>query len=96
MIWASVLIWIAAFVMWIAGGVILIRTGMADFEPWEQAKRRLILSALLATVPGYVMAFHLFPIPLAIIFSFVVTALLVLNFVMVVPKKWRRVVRKRE
>ncbi len=96
MIWVSVLTWIAAFAMCIVGGRILYQTAMADFEPWEQAKRRLILAAILVTGPGYVMAFHLFSTFLAVILSFVVASLVVLEFVLVVPKKWRRVMGKRK
>ena len=83
MVWASVLIWIAAFVMSIVGIVVFYQTAITDFEPWEHAKRRLILCTILMTGPGYAMAFHLFPIPLAITMSLVVTVLLVLHSITV-------------
>ncbi len=96
MVWVNGLIWIAAFAMCIVGGGILIQTGMADFEPWKQARRRLILAAFLVSVPAYVLAFQFLPIPLAVVLSLAATSLAVLQFVMVVPEKWRRVVGKRK
>ena len=96
MIWASVLMWIAAFAMLIVGIVVYYQTAITDFEPWEHAKRRLILVGILVTGPGYVLGFHFLPTPLAIVLSLVATSLAVLHFTMVAPKKWRRVMGKRK
>lgn len=95
MIWLIILAWIVAFVLCGVGIAILIRTGMADFEPWSQAKWNLIIAAILVTVPINVWAFHFQPVALTLILSLVVNSLAVLNFVMVVPDQWRRIVGKR-
>jgi len=95
MIWVLIVVWIAAFAASIVGGAILYQTGMADFEPWEQARRRLILAAILLSVPGGVLGFQFLPIPLAIVMCLVVNALAILQSLMTVPNQWRRVVGKR-
>jgi cytochrome b subunit of formate dehydrogenase len=82
--------------MFLLGGVILYRTGTANFEPWEQARCRLVLAAILVAGPGYAFALHLFPLPLAIALSLLFTPLLVLNFIVIVPDQWRRMVKRRE
>lgn len=96
MIWANALIWITAFSMSILGGVIFVRTGMVDFKPWKQAKRKLTFVGILMVVPGIVLVFYFLPIPLAFVASIVLAFLGVLHFTMIAPDQWRRVVGKRD
>jgi hypothetical protein len=81
--------------MSVFGVMILYRTGTADFEPWEEAKRRLIVAAIFVAMPANTLAFHFLPIYLAVFLSLVLTALVMVEFVLTVPQQWRRVVGKK-
>ena len=95
MTWLSVLGWITAIVLWIAGLLTFHRTAKANFTPWKWAKRRLVLTGILGSTPIYVLAVHLFPIPLALVVSIALTLLMTWSVVTVLPKRWQRATRKK-
>jgi hypothetical protein len=96
MIWISVLIWVAAFVMWVMGVVILYQATKADFTPWKSTKRRLVIAGILVVVPVDIWIFHILPIQLAVVASLVVTCVAVFHNVMILPEKLRRALRKKK
>lgn len=96
MIWVSVLIWIAGFAMLIIGIVIFYQAVKADFEPWEQTKRKLFLAGILVAAPVNIWAFHLLPFPQAVVLGLVATSAAVVHNVMIFPKKIRRALGKKK
>jgi hypothetical protein len=93
-IWLSIFGWIAAFALWFVGLILFHQTAKADFAPWKWTKRRLLLAGILGSAPIDVLALHLFPVPLAIVLSFLLTLLMTLGVVTVMPERWRRATRK--
>ncbi len=96
MTWLIILTWFIAFIMCGLGIRLLIQTGKTDFEPWERAKKNLIIAAILVTTPVNVWAFHFQPLVLSLLLSLLVNCLAILNFVLVVPEQWRRIVFRKK
>lgn len=95
MFWTSVWLWAIAFVMCTVGIAMFYQAMMADAEPQEKIKRRLILAGILVAAPADVLVFQFLPFPLALVASVLLTSLAVLHFTLVAPKKWRRSIGKR-
>lgn len=95
MSWTSVWPWVIAFVMCIAGIAMFYQAMMADAEPQEKIKRRLILAGILVAAPADVLVFQFLPFPLALAASVLLNSLAVLHFTLVAPTKWRRSIGKR-